>query len=142
MKTESINIELTDKTALGVLSYTAGVVLLLVVIALGQSVQAIQVLSEDEMRDSRELLVTDNTAGITSDQLTYLQRENEYGNNNAQSPQTPSLLTISSQQTVIQDARRAVQDRTTDVLQQRRLEYRKSMLAKDPTVLWIRDLSQ
>lgn len=142
MKTESINIELTDKTALGVLSYTAGVVLLLVVIALGQSVQAIQVLSEDEMRDSRELLVMDNTAGITSDQLTYLQRENEYGNNNAQSPQTPSLLTISSQQTVIQDARRAVQDRTTDVLQQRRLEYRKSMLAKDPTVLWIRDLSQ
>ena len=110
--------------------------LLLILFVPVQQVLAIQALSEDEMRNSSELLAVDSTAGIQSSQLSYLQRENEQNNSNGQSPQTPSLLAVSAQQTVVQDARRAADARNVDIMQQRWLEYRKSMLAKDPTVIW------
>lgn len=136
MTTQAINIQLTDKSAIHVLKNTPVTLLLLVLAVFAAPVQAIQVLSEDEMRNSSELLAVDNTGGIQTNQLSYLQRENEQSNSNSQSPQTPSLLAVSSQQTVIQDARRAADARNVDIMQQRWLEYRKSLLAKDPSVIW------
>ncbi len=112
-----------------------GSALLLILLAASPAVLAVQLLSEDEMRNSTELLASGGVTGIAAEQLDYLQRENEQGNGQLQ--QAPvSLLKVSSQQTLIQDARRAAEARNTDLLQQRWLEYRKSMLAKDPTVIW------
>ena len=142
MTIQSINIELTDKPAIHALKHIPVTLLLLAVTLFSAPVQAIQVLSEDEMRNSSELLAVDNTGGIQTNQLSYLQRENEQSNSNGQAPQTPSLLSVSSQQTVIQDARRAADARNVDIMQQRWIEYRKGMLIKDPNVLWIRDLGQ
>lgn len=108
---------------------------MLLLLTVSHTAFAAQQLSEDEMRNSTERLAVGTLAGMPAGQLEYLQRENEQGNNQWQ--QMPvSLLKVSSQQTLIQDARRAVEDRNFDLNQQRWLEYRKSMLAKDPTVIW------
>lgn len=131
-----MTIESINKPDTPFLKHALCSVLLFGLLTLPQHGQAIQVLSEDELRNSSELLLVDNTAGMQAEQLNYVQRENEQSNSNSQSPQTPSLLTVSSQQTMIQDARRAAEARNVDILQQRWLEYRKSLLAKDPTVIW------
>lgn len=109
--------------------------LIFMLLAVSHTAFAAQQLSDDEMRNSTELLAASHVAGIQTGQLDYLQRQNEQDNNQWQ--QMPvSLLKVSSQQTLIQDARRAAEDRNFDLNQQRWLEYRKNMMAKDPTVIW------